>query len=103
MPTWRSEFPRQLSGCRCYGGGCEWLYGFARDSFWQSCSGPRLEASPIATQMARTVQEYNHEMACLVLTIPESAASDKYFEYSIAQATYRTPSGRNTFVGAHSG
>ena len=59
-----------------------------------------IEASPIATQMARTVQEYNHEMACLVLTIPESAASDKYFEYSIAQATYQTPSGRNTFVGS---
>lgn len=59
-----------------------------------------IEASPIATQMARTVQEYDHEMACLVLTIPESAASDKYFEYSIAQATYQTPSGRNTFVGS---
>lgn len=59
-----------------------------------------IEASPIATQMARTVQEYDHEIACLVLTIPESAASDKYFEYSIAQATYQTPSGRNTFVGS---
>lgn len=59
-----------------------------------------IEASPIATQMAHTVQEYDHEMACLVLTIPESAASDKYFEYSIAQATYQTPSGRNTFVGS---
>ena len=59
-----------------------------------------IEASPIATQMARTVQEYDHEMACLVLTIPESAASDKYFEYSIAQATYQMPSGRNTFVGS---
>ena len=59
-----------------------------------------IEASPIATQVARTVQEYDHEMACLVLTIPESAASDKYFEYSIAQATYQTPSGRNTFVGS---
>ncbi len=59
-----------------------------------------IKASPIATQMARTVQEYDHEMACLVLTIPESAASDKYFEYSIAQATYQMPSGRNTFVGS---
>lgn len=59
-----------------------------------------IKASPIATQMARTVQEYDHEMACLVLTIPESAASDKYFEYSIAQATYQTTSGHNTFVGS---
>lgn len=49
--------------------------------------------------MAQLMQEYDHEMACLVLRIPESAASDESFAYTIAQATYETSAGSNTFVG----
>lgn len=57
------------------------------------------KARTSGAMMAQLMQEYDHEMACLVLRIPESAASDESFAYTIAQATYETSAGSNTFVG----
>ena len=57
------------------------------------------KARTSGAMMAQLMQEYDHEMACMVVRIPESAASDESFAYTIAQATYETSAGSNTFVG----